>query len=311
MNIVVLGAGAMGCLYGGQLQEAGHTVVLVDVWQDHIDAINTNGLKLEVGDTTKIIKIAAKKAAAVSQPAELVILFTKTIHSEKALAAANQFIGNNTYILTLQNGLGNIEKIAKYVPLARIIAGVTNFPSDLVGPGHVRSKGAGITKILSADGKITPHVSAVSKAIDEAGLNCHVSEDVFAAIWEKVAFNAAMNSLSAVTKLTVGTMGALGAAHDLALRIAQETVAVANKKGIGACENIVVSMLEDAFQNHVNHWPSMLQDALAKRVTEVEFINGAIAREAAALGMAVPTTEVLYQLVRILEQSYDKVVTAD
>jgi 2-dehydropantoate 2-reductase len=95
----------------------------------------------------------------------------------------------------------------------------------------------------------------------------------------------------------------------LATRIAKETVAVANKKGVSAREDVVLNMLEDAFKNHYSHMPSMLQDSLAKRTTEVEYINGAIAREAAQLGISVPTTEVLYQLVRVLEQNYDQQVS--
>jgi 2-dehydropantoate 2-reductase len=306
MNIVVMGAGAMGSLYGALMKEAGHDVVLVDVWQQHIDAINAAGLKLEVGEITKIIKIPAKRSREVTTPAELVILFTKNIHSEKALEEARGFIDSNTCVLTVQNGLGNIEKIQKYVPLDKIIVGVTNYPSDLVGPGHVRSKGTGKTQILSADGKIRPQLETIRQAIDEAGLHCVISQDVFAAIWEKVAFNAAMNSLCTVTGLTVGLMGATPQSHDLAIQIAKETIAVANKKGVPASEDAVLNMMEDAFKNHFNHMPSMLQDFLAKRTTEVEFINGAIAREAAQLGMATPVTAVLYQLVRALEQNYDK-----
>lgn len=311
MRIVVVGAGAMGCLYGGLLKEAGHDVVLVDVWQKHIDAINTNGLKLEVGDTTKIIRISAQKSEEVTGAADLVILFTKTIHSEKALAGAKSFIANNTHVLTVQNGLGNIEVIEKFVPLARIIAGVTNFPSDLIEPGHVRSKGAGTTKILAADGRVTPELEAIAKYFTEAGLNCIITPDVLVSIWEKVAFNAAMNSMCSVTKLTVGNMGAISQSHELAVQIAKETVAVANKKGIAARENAVLDMMEHAFQNHLNHMPSMMQDVLAKRITEVEFINGAIVKEAAKLGMSVPTTEVLFKLVRVLEQAYERQVCID
>lgn len=309
MKIVVVGAGAMGCLYGGLMKEAGNEVILVDVWQKHIDAINTNGLKLEVGETTKIIKIPAKLSREVATQAELIVLFTKNIHSEKALEEAKGFIGVNTYVLTVQNGLGNIEKIEKYVPLDRIVVGVTNYPSDLVGPGHVRSQGVGKTQILSADGIVRPQLEIIRQIIDKSGLNAIISRDVFVSIWEKVAFNAAMNSLCTVTKLTVGPLGATSQSRELAIRIAKETVAVANKKGIPAREDVVLNMMEDAFKNHYSHMPSMLQDSLAKRTTEVEYINGAIAREAAQLGISAPTTEVLYQLVRVLEQNYDQQVS--
>ena len=209
-------------------------------------------------------------------------------------------------MLTLQNGLGNVEKIEKYVPLERIIVGVTDFPCELLGPGQVRNKGIGHTKILSADSKITPRLEEIQQALAQAGLNGEISHDLFGAVWEKVAFNAAMNGLGAVAKLTVGNLGASPDGRNLAVTLAKEVVAVAIKKGIPAKENVVLEMMDNAFEHHTHHMTSMLQDVLACRPTEVEAIHGAVVREAAKLNMAVPTTEVIYKLIRVLEQSYGK-----
>ena len=309
MYIVVVGAGAMGSLFGGLLKEAGHDVVLVDVWQQHIDAINAHGLRIDVGDTVKTIGIPARRAEEVTKPAELIILFTKTTHAEKALADAKGLIGGNTYILTLQNGLGNVERIAKYVPIERIIVGVTNVPSGLIGPGHVCRKGEGKTAILSADGKIRPELETIQKYLKDAGLHGEISQDLFKAVWEKVAFNAAMNSLGAVTRLTDGVRGIVPEARTLAMSIVREVVAVANRKGIPAEADAVIASMENAFEHHFNHLPSMLQDVLAKRLTEVEAINGAVVKEAALLGMSAPVTESLYLLVRVIEQTYEQQIS--
>ncbi|MHB8916445.1 MAG: ketopantoate reductase family protein [Desulfocucumaceae bacterium] len=304
MFVAIVGSGAMGCLFGGFLAEKGHRVVLVDVWPQHIEAINSNGLMLETGQGKKIIRIPARFAHEVEGQPDLVIVFTKTFYTEEALETARGFIGENTAVLTLQNGLGNVETILKYVPGDRIIAGVTSFPSDLVGPGHVRSLGSGQTKIMSGDGRITPRLEDFKKTLDDAGFNCEISDEVFASIWEKVAFNAALNSLTAVTGLTLGQLGAVPEGVELAHRIAGEVVEVANKKGVQARKEAVHGLIESVFVEHFNHMPSMLQDVLAQRRTEIESINGDVTREAEKTDVPVPTTEVLYKLVRILEQSY-------
>jgi 2-dehydropantoate 2-reductase len=130
-----------------------------------------------------------------------------------------------------------------------------------------------------------------------------VSREVFTAIWEKLAFNAALNSLTAVTGLTVGGVATTTEGRELAHSIAKEVVMVANRKGIAASETAVLATVDSALRDHGDHLPSMLQDIRAGRKTEIEAINGAVVREAALLGIAVPTTLSLYRLVRMQEQN--------
>lgn len=308
MFAAIVGSGAMGCLFGGLLHERGHKVFLIDVWTDHIEAINSKGLTVEAGQDKKVIRVPAGFAHQVEGEPDLLIIFTKTFHTDRALESASRLIGEKTHILTLQNGLGNIETIEKFVPKERIIAGVTTFPGDLAGPGHVKTRGAGQTKIMSADGRITPVLEAVKKALDDAGFSCEISTGVFVSIWEKVAFNAALNTLAAVTRLTVDGLGITPEGRKLAFRIAGEVVGVANKKGIPASREAVISTIENAIAEHRGHMPSMLQDVLAHRKTEIEAICGSVVREAEILDTPVPATEVMYNLVRILDQSYGRQV---
>ena len=303
MDIVILGSGAMGCLFGGRLTEAGHRVVLVDRWREHLDAINRNGLFLETREGSRSINIPARTVEQLDAPPELLVVFTKSIHTVQALDSARHLLGKETWVLTLQNGLGNVEAIEAFVPRSRIIVGMTTWPSDLLGPGRVRSLGEGHTRILAADGRVTPPLEHISHCLAQAGLACEISTEVFAAIWEKLAFNAALNCLTAVTGLPVGGVGATTEGRELAYAIAREVVAVAHRKGIGASEATVIATIEDAFRDHGDHLPSMLQDIQAGRKTEIEAISGAVIREAHVLGMAVPTTLSLYRLVRMLEQT--------
>ena len=310
MRVVVLGAGAMGCLFGGLLHHAGHAVTLVDVSAAQIDAINRAGLLLERTDGPLRLSVSAAYAREVNDAPDLVIVFTKTLHTAAAMQSAAGFLGEAAVVLTVQNGLGNAEVIETFVPRERIYQGVTTFPADLVGPGHVRSLGSGYTKIMSADGAVTSRLEEVRRVLDESGLCCEISTEVVVAIWEKVAFNAALNALTAVTRLPVGSIGDAPEGRELAARVVGEVVSVAERKGIAARREVVMATVAGAFAEHREHKPSMLQDMLAGRPTEVESLNGAVVREARALGMAVPSTEALYLLVRTLESASASTPTA-
>lgn len=306
LRIAMLGAGAMGSLFGGLLAECGHDVTLVDVNAAHVDAIARDGLRLDTDrGERRVARLAALRpdgvAAHAGMPPDLVIVFTKTLHTRAALAGARALFGPRTHALTLQNGLGNVETLAEYVPLERILVGVTTWPTDLAGPAHVRSHGAGWVRLMSADGAMRPIVQASAHALDRAGLNCAIDTGVWATIWEKVGFNAALNTLCALTR---GTVDALGAREDgpaLALAIVAEVAAVARAKGVGVDERRMRENVLHAIREHRGHRPSMLQDVLAGRRTEIDAINGAVVAAAGELGVAVPHVRTLLQLVRLID----------
>ncbi len=152
MKVLILGAGAMGCLYGAALHRAGCEVVLVDVNRAHIDAINARGLELETRAGTELLPIPARLPAEIAEPADLVVVFTKTFHTDAALAGIAAAIGPWTSLLSLQNGLGNDQRLAAHASGDRILVGSSSLPSDLVGPGKVRSHGEGGSKLYPAFG---------------------------------------------------------------------------------------------------------------------------------------------------------------
>jgi 2-dehydropantoate 2-reductase len=301
-DVVILGAGAMGCLFGARLARGGHRVVLVDVRPDQIDAINTGGLTLEADDGTATVHPRACRPEEARDVARLVIVFTKAFHSAAALAAARAVLGPDTWVLSLQNGLGHVEVMRAHVDEPRIVVGTTTFPADLVGPGRVRTHGAGQIKIMSVAGGVSERLRELAAAFNACGLDTAIEPEVFVSIWEKLAFNCAMNALAAVTGLTVGGMGSAAEGRAIADRVVGEVIAVARRKGIPAELARVRDVVAMAFREHGDHKPSMLQDLLAGRPTEIDFINGAVVREARALGMSVPTTETLGDLVRLRER---------
>ncbi|QGZ58274.1 ketopantoate reductase family protein [Paraburkholderia acidiphila] len=302
MHIAILGAGAMGSLFGGLLAVAGYRVTLLDVDDAHLNAINQDGLRIATDAGERIVtNLEAMRPEMATAAADLLIVFTKTLHTQAALGAARAALGPQTALLSLQNGLGNAERLAQFADPTRVMIGVTTWPADKDGPGRVSSHGAGVIRLMSADGARSPMLARAVEALNDAGLACTADADVWAAIWEKVAFNAALNSLCAVTGCTVGELTNVADGEALALKIVAETAAVARAHGVAVDEAHVAGNVRHALAHHRAHRPSMLQDVLAGRKTEIEAINGAVVEAARYRAIAVPHTETLLQLVRLVD----------
>jgi 2-dehydropantoate 2-reductase len=302
LDIAILGAGAMGSLFGGLLAEADHRVTLVDIDDTHLDAIRREGLHLTTDTGSRVVSnLCVSRPEQVAAAPQLLIVFTKTMHTEAALASAQALLGPHTAVLSLQNGLGNVERIARHVPRERVMVGMTTWPADKPGAAQVSSHGAGEIRLMNADGEAHAHVRRTVDALNSAALNCTADPDVWSAIWEKVAFNAALNSVCALTQCTVGELSNLPDGEALTLKIVAEVAAVARASGVAVDEAHVVGNVRHALANHRAHRPSMLQDVLAGRKTEIEAINGAVVAAAHAVGVAVPCTDCLLQLVRLVD----------
>lgn len=304
MKIAVLGAGAMGCLYGSLLKKAGQDVTLIDVNLPHMQAINSNGLRILRKDQEEFITISACRADEYRETADVVIVFTKSIYSVSALSSVAHAICQETLMVSFQNGLGHEHVLGAYADANHIVIGTTNFPSDLQGYGVIASNGSGVTRMMTVSGVVTEQVRQFYAVLEDAGLNPELSADVFSAIWEKVAFNAALNSLTAITMLPLGYLGQTEDGRVLAHKVVDETICVAANKGIQVDGEDIHRKVDHALLAHFDHCPSMLQDVLKKRCTESEYINGAIAKEAERLGIDVPVTRTLYQLLNIIQQTY-------
>lgn len=302
MNIAILGAGAMGSLFGGLLAEAGQDVILLDINDAHLNAIRDHGLGLHTdsGDR-RIRQLTAIRPEQADKSPDLLIVFTKTLHTEAALSGVRRLLSPQTLVLTLQNGLGNIEAVGRHVRQDRILIGMTTWPADLVGPGQVRSHGQGLVRIMPVEIPQQKAAAQVAGILSLAGLRCEVDPQAWAAIWEKVAFNAALNSLCAVTGCTVGQLNAVPDGLTLARAVVTEVIATAQSAGVNADAAHCMASVTDALAKHKAHKPSMLQDVLAGRQTEIESINGEVVARAHRAGIAVPHTEMLLGLVRLIQ----------
>jgi len=301
MKVLILGAGAMGCLYGAAFHRAGCEVQFVDVNQPHIDAINANGLELETRAGTEYLPIPARLPEEVAGLVDLVVVFTKTFHTDAALAGIKAAIGPETWLLSLQNGLGNDKRLAGHASADRILVGSSSLPSDLVGPGRVRSHGEGGSKLYPAFGADPAFAQRVCELLTQGGLPAQLEPDIHGAIWSKAIFNATMNPLCALTRRTPGFLGAHDESRALIRALVDEGVAVANASGVAIPSQPIHDLTRVSVTDHANHEASMLQDVKAGRRTEVDAINGAIVEAARAAGVAAPLTETMWRLVKLEE----------
>lgn len=297
MRTAIVGAGAMGQLFGAHLKLAGLEVTLFDTQQQTIDALNASGISLETEQGRTHTPISARRAGEETGTYDLFVIFTKGFHTRSAVESVKHLIGEDSIGLTLQNGLGHAATLAEFFGADRTVSGVTDFPADMVAVGHVVSSDEGSVRI----GPYGEHAKAqdVARAWHGAGLNVRVESDVRTPIWEKVAFNAALNSLSAVTGKTIGEIGASQDARAITDAVLAETHAVATAEGITLPVEHVRAAMENAFTHHAGHKTSMLGDVEAGRPTEVDFIGGAVVRTGERLGVPAPVLATLCHLVRL------------
>src|SRR6056297_23359 len=307
MKIAVLGSGAMGCLYGGCLAESGCDVTLIDVWKEHVDAINSKGLHIEGLSGDRVIKnIAAVTDLKSLDNVDLLIVFVKATMTREAMEKAAELVGEKTVVLTLQNGLGNVEKIGEVVGNDKVIAGITAHGSTMLGPGHIKHAGTGDTNIGELDGSRTERLEKISRVFEDSGFPVNLSSNVLGLIWDKLMVNIGINALGALTGLKNGQLLEYEETEKLLESLVKEAWDVAKKKGIELGSDPVQHTKEVARMTAGNRC-SMLQDISKKRFTEIDVINGAIVKEGEKLGIKTPVNGVVTKLIKVREKTYSEI----
>jgi 2-dehydropantoate 2-reductase len=304
MRVAILGAGAMGSVFGARLFMGGADITLLDVNQAHLDAINSDGLRVSLDDGDHRLELKACSPEDYSGDADLILLFTKVFHTASALSAISDKIGD-AYVLSLQNGIGNGERVASIVPKSQVLIGMTMTPAEFNGPGHVSSHGTAGTDFFSLDGERPPGLLAIRDMMRLGGIEAKIEPEIENAIWEKAAFNCALNALCGLARVPVGTIGRSDAGRALAMRVINEVDDVARARGMNIDLNKIEKMVAHAVTNHINHEPSMMQDLVAGRRTEIDALNGAIAALGQTQSVATPVNQALSDLVHLAEQGYE------
>lgn len=301
MLTYIAGSGAMGCRFGYQLFKAGKEVILLDKWEDHIKAIQKDGLKI-VGDHEDCIHIPIMRPEEATQKADFIVLFTKAMQLETMLQSLKGIITDKTKVLCLLNGLGHEDVIKKYIPEKNILMGVTVWTAGLKGPGTALLTATGSVNLQSIDQSGEKEAMVFVDLLNEAGLKVTYDEDVVPSIWRKACVNGTMNSTCALLDCTIGEFFASEEALRVVDTIIHEFVMVGEATGVKLDEQAIKDYVMHTSVVAAGHYPSMHQDLVQNhRLTEIDYINGAVAKKGDSLGIPTPYCHMITDLVHAKE----------
>ncbi|MDR3355460.1 MAG: 2-dehydropantoate 2-reductase [Synergistaceae bacterium] len=304
MKISILGAGAMGCMMSGFLVKH-HEVCLVDVWKEHVDEINRNGLRIRFNGEVETVHPKAVTNPEDAKGADLVIVFVKSIQTADALERSKALLGGDTLVLSLQNGYGNDQDIKKFVPEKNIIMGTTDRAASVLGPGFVNNSGGRYIHIGPL-GDDMSGAQRIAAAFRECGLDTDVydSREVNAMIWDKLIINCTNNALVAILDINTPQLAdePLSDAFKMLLR---ESVDVARACGFPFEYDVYVEKDYALLKSLAKEArTSMWQDVNKKRRTEIDRMNGAIVKLGREKGVPTPCSEMIVHLVHAIEKNY-------
>ena len=302
MKIAVIGAGAMGSVYAGLLADAGHEVWAVDTWAAHVDAIRRDGLRIEGASGDRTARVRATTEAREAGPCDLAIVATKVRHTAAAARAAGEILRPGAAAVTIQNGLGGGDAAVAELGAGRVVIGVAGgFGARMLAPGHARHEGMELIRLGEAAGPATGRLREIAGVWEGAGFRVRCFDDIRQLVWEKLICNGAFGAVCALTGMTVGEVLDSADAWPVAAACAREGAAVARAKGIRLGFDDAEAYARDFGAKIPGGRPSMWQDLKAGRPSEIDAINGGVARAGREAGVATPTHDLLAGLVRAAE----------
>jgi 2-dehydropantoate 2-reductase len=304
VKLAVIGAGAMGGSLAGHAARAGHEVTVVDAAPAVIEQVSARGLEVETPEGSFTARPAVTDDAATASPMDVVVVFVKAQHTEQAAKSLPPLLSPETAVVTLQNGWGNADRLAQFVPGDQLVIGVTYNSCTSRGPGRLTHSARGATIVGPYQGSDLSRARLAARLLSDSGWAAEASGDVLTEIWKKLVLNAATLPTAALSRLSAGAVGEPGQLLDLVDRLAAEAVTVAAAQGLDINRDERVSAIHAVLTRAGSGKASMLQDVLAGRKTEIETINGAIVSAGAARGVPVPLNEAMVALVHGLERSY-------
>jgi 2-dehydropantoate 2-reductase len=304
MKIVIVGPGAVGCLFAAFLTRTKEDVWLLDKDKENASKLNESGIALEGVSGSWQIKVKVTVNISEIGKTDLILICVKSFNTKSAVEQIKPLLTENTKILTLQNGMGNIEVISEIAGEERVIGGVTNEGATLVDPGKIRHAGRGETIIGTPTGKIPVEMRAIREAFNKAGFETKMTRDIKSLIWSKLIINVGINALSAITRLSNGKLTQFEGTKRILRDAVGEATRIAKRKRIKLPFDDPLAKVEAVCESTSVNLSSMLQDVLRKKRTEVDFINGVIVRFGQELGIEVPTNKFLLDLINTIESSY-------
>jgi len=302
MRFLVVGAGAMGCLFSARLARAGFEVTLLEKIESWVEKINAQGVMVEGVSGEYRVKVPACSGVPPTQP-DLVLICVKAYDTEKSAGTLKTWLNGEALILTLQNGVGNVEILQGVFGRGRVLGGVTAEGATVLGPGRIRHAGEGETLIGPA-GSHERAAQEIVSALNRAGFAARAVEGVQELLWGKLIVNVGINALAAITRVRNGRLPHIEGTRMIMEQAVQEAVAVAQAKNIRLPYPDPLARVLQVCEATAGNVASMLQDVLNGKMTEIGFINGAIVSEGKACEVATPVNFILTSLVEAIQASY-------
>lgn len=306
IRVAVLGAGAVGSYFGAMLARGGLPVTLIGR-EAQVDAIQRDGLLIERTGGTERAEVGATTSVRDVADANLVLLCVKTPDTEEATRAAAMHLAADTLVLSLQNGVDNVDRIYTTTGITAAAAAVY-VAADLVAPGRVRHGGRGDLVIGTVPGRPLPansdrpQLPDVARQFERCGVSCRVVPDIRADLWVKMIMNCAYNALSAIARVQYGELIANAEMRELMMQVVGEVVAVARASGVQLPQEDFSHSVMELGRSMPTATSSTAQDLARGRRTEIDALNGFIARQGESLGVAIPYNRTLHTLVKLLER---------
>jgi 2-dehydropantoate 2-reductase len=304
MKIAIVGPGAMGCLFAAFLSRSKAEVWLLDRNKERAKLIEEKGITVEGVSGNWQARLKTATSAEEIGKADVVIICVKSYDTKEAAESAKALIDENSIVITLQNGIGNIEVISEVVGAEKVIGGVTNQGSTVLGPGRIRHAGKGDTVIGRIDGKIPVQLREVREIFNKCGVETRISRDIKGLLWSKLIINVGINALTCITALNNGRLVEFESTRQILRDAVTEAVKVVKKKRIKLIYDDPLAKVEAVCEATSANVSSMLADVLNKRRTEIDFINAVIVRQGQSLGIPTPVNWVLTNLVKTIEGTY-------
>ena len=306
MKIAIVGAGAMGSMTGGLLKEAGVGVCLYNTNKQHVTRISKDGLILEGIGGKRTVSIEATTIIEDIGTVDLIIIFVKSYATEAAAEAAVKIATEETTVLTLQNGLGNVEVLEKVFGSPMVLAGTSDAAATIVEPGRVRHTAHGNITIGETNGQITERVEKIVGLFKAAGFKTYASDNVMGLIWTKLIFNLAINPLGAILRAKCRKLIDNEPSRIMMKLIVEEALRVAEVKGIRLLCDDMLQAAYDLAEKNANSFSSMVQDMCKGKKTEIDSISGAVVREGEKIGIPTPVNQTMTCLVKALEETQQR-----
>ncbi len=297
MHFAIIGAGNMGCLYGSNLSRIGEAVTMIDVWAEHVEAMKRRGIRMDGLHGEFVAKVKAVTDPSAVEPVDVAIILTSTNETSSAADVAATVLKDDGFVLTLQNGLGNVEQLDAVLGEERVMAGLSFHSADLTEPGKVTHSNHGPTYLGERNGRKTDRLEKLRVLMEMAEMEPVVEDDIMSTIWGKFVHNCGINAICAITDLRPGHFQDVPELGEFQADIIRETMALVEARGISIPDPDPVTTVK-AYCAKKFHRVSMLQHLARRRMTEIDALNGYVVRESEKMGLKAPCNDALTKLMK-------------